>query len=262
MTNRDTTMSAARRVRRGVAVAIGAVVLLGACSSDGTGPLEGIEATLPADGGEAAPAPDPEPEVPTEPAPEPEPEPAPEPAPEPEPAPAPEAPADDDGLTTEQWVALILLGLGGFAVIAGLISWASRRSSKQQAQQSANRQSSGEIIGLSRWLVDQGSLDVLRATDLQQLGMAWNSVRPRAIDIENRCQVLAGGADQTPQNDAVRNLGLTVSSLRGALETSVQLREDPNASQMQPLIDDNAQTVSQRRQDVQLALDALSQAMV
>ena len=111
---------------------------------------------------------------------------------------------------------------------------------------------------MTRWLVDQGSLDVLRATDVQQLGMAWNSVRPRAIDIENRCQVLASGADQTPQNDAVRNLGLTVAGLRGALETSVQLREDPNASQMQSLIDDNAQTVSQRRQDVQMEIGRAS----
>ena len=229
MTNQFGKMSAARRIRRGVAVAIGAVVLLGACSSDGIGPLEGIDVTAPAEGGE--PAPDPE-------------------------------PAPDDETSTGTWVALILLGLGAFALIAGAISMASRRSGKKQAAQSAARHSSAEVIGLTRWLVDQGSVDVLRATDVQQLAMAWNSVRGRAVDIENRCQVLASSTGETTQSEALRTLGLAVASLRGALETSVKLRKDPNAPNTQPLIDDNSQTVSLRRQEAQLAMDALSRLMV
>ncbi len=55
-------------------------------------------------------------------------------------------------------------------------------------------------------------------------------------------------------------LAISVAGLRGALETSVQLREDPNANAMGTLIDENAQTVSQRRQDVRAATDALAVA--
>ncbi len=91
--------------------------------------------------------------------------------------------------------------------------------------------------------------------------MAWNSVRSRAVDIENRCQSLASSGDQSQLTDTLGTLSLNVASLRGALETSVGLRKDPNASQMQPLIDDSAQTVYRRRQDVQMAMDTLSRAM-
>jgi hypothetical protein len=59
----------------------------------------------------------------------------------------------------------------------------------------------------------------------------------------------------------VRNLGLTVAGLRGALETSVRLREDPKATELQALIDDNSRTVYQRRQDVQMAMDTVSRVM-
>lgn len=247
--------STARGARRVVVVGVGAVMLLGACTSDGTGPLDEVDVTLPADGGEAVPEP--------EPAPEPEPEPAPEPEPEPggPPAESPDLEVDDGEFTTEEWFALILLGLGGLALIIGAMALASRHSDKKQAQQNASRRRSGEIVGLTRWLVDQGSMDVMRATDAHQLDMAWNSVRTRAIDIENRCQMLASSADQTTTSNMFTTLGLNVAGLRGALETSVRLREDQNATQMQSLIDDGAQTIYRRRQDVQMAMDALSREM-
>ncbi len=113
---------------------------------------------------------------------------------------------------------------------------------------------------MSRWLADQGSVDVQRATDVQQLELAWQSVRSRAVDLENRCQALAGSAGNPNLSDALRTLSVSVAGLRGALETSVQLREDPKASEMQQLIAENTNTVSQRRQDVQSATDALSYA--
>ena len=264
MTSRRNTI-ATRRIRRSCAVVVGSLVLLGACSSDGTSPLEGGGGTVPADGGGAEPAPEPEPE----PAPEPEPEPAPEPEPEPEPAPEPEQPPaetpdegeSDSGLTSEQWFAIILIALAGFALIAGLVAYASRRSGKQQAEQSASRRSAGEIVGLSRWLADQGSIDVLRSTDVQQLELAWQTVRTRAVDLENRCQALANSAEHANLSEALRTLSINVAGLRGALETSVQLRKDPKASEMEQLIAESTNTVSQRRQEVQSATDALSYAM-
>ena len=256
MTSRRNVI-ATRRLRRSCAVVVGSLVLLGACSSDGTSPLEGVGVTVPADGGGAEPAPEPEPE----PAPEPEPEPEPAPEPEQPPAETPDEGESDGGLTSEQWFAIILIALAGFALIAGLVAYASRRSGKQQAEQSASRRSAGEIVGLSRWLADQGSIDVLRSTDVQQLELAWQTVRTRAVDLENRCQALANSAEHANLSEALRTLSINVAGLRGALETSVQLRKDPKASEMEQLIAESTNTVSQRRQEVQSATDALSYAM-
>ena len=163
-------------------------------------------------------------------------------------------------MTTGQWITLILVALGAFALIAGVTSYMTRRTAKQQDQQNADRRVTGEIVGLSRWLVDQGSIDVLRATDKQQLDTAWQSVRARAVDLDNRCNATAGSVDRSNLSDALHALAISVAGLRGALETSVQLREDPNANAMGTLIDENARTVSQRRQDVQSATDALAHA--
>jgi len=243
-------------VRRSCVLVVGSLALLGACSSDGTPPLEGGGITLPADGvgggitlpadgagGESAP------------------EPAPEPAPEQPPAQTPDEGESDGGLTSNQWFAIILIALAGLALIAGIVASASRRSDKQQAERSASRRSAGEIVGLSRWLADQGSIDVLRSTDVQQLELAWQTVRTRAVDLENRCQALANSAEHANLSDALRTLSISVASLRGALETSVRLRKDPNASEMEQLIAESTTTVSQRRQEVQSATDALSYAV-
>ena len=243
-------------VRRSCVLVVGSLALLGACSSDGTPPLEGGGITLPADGvgggitlpadgagGESAP------------------EPAPEPEPEQPPAQTPDEGESDGGLTSNQWFAIILIALAGLALIAGIVASASRRSDKQQAERSASRRSAGEIVGLSRWLADQGSIDVLRSTDVQQLELAWQTVRTRAVDLENRCQALANSAEHANLSDALRTLSISVASLRGALETSVRLRKDPNASEMEQLIAESTTTVSQRRQEVQSATDALSYAV-
>jgi hypothetical protein len=243
-------------VRRSCVLVVGSLALLGACSSDGTPPLEGGGITLPADGvggGITLPADGAVGEL------EPEPEPAPE--PEQQPAQTPDEGESEGGLTGNQWFAIILIALAGFALIAGIVASASRRSDKQQVERSANRRSAGEIVGLSRWLADQGSIDVLRSTDVQQLELAWQTVRTRAVDLENRCQALANSAEHANLSDALRTLSISVASLRGALETSVQLRKDPNASEMEQLIAESTTSVSQRRQEVQSATDALSYAV-
>ncbi|MBT4985052.1 MAG: hypothetical protein HOH42_14755 [Ilumatobacter sp.] len=102
---------------------------------------------------------------------------------------------------------------------------------------------------------------MLRSTDVQQLELAWQTVRTRAVDLENRCQALANSAEHANLSDALRTLSISVASLRGALETSVRLRKDPNASEMEQLIAESTTTVSQRRQEVQSATDALSYAV-
>lgn len=244
------------RLPRVLAVVVGAIALLGACTSDGA-PLEGVDP-----GDIEAPAPEtPDPE-----APEPEPE-----APEPEPeAPAPEAPApeappantdqpaDDDGNTTEEWLILILLGVAALAIVMGIVALTTNHSEKKKAAQAAQQRRVGELVGLGRWIHDQGSVEVLRATEAHQLQAAWLTLRARSIDLETRGAALAGATDDREAREMIMQLATNVAGLRGALETNVSLRLDEHAAAQTALIDDTTRSVYQRRQDVHMDLTRLS----
>jgi len=244
-----------RRRAAGFAIGIVAVLSLAACTGDDDGEGAAPEPT-------EAPAPEP-----TE---APAPEPTEAPAPEPTQAPAqpqstsPQDSQSTDGLTDEEWVLLIILGIGAIALIIGVTSMASNHSDKKRAQESADRRRVGEIVGLGRWLVDQGSIDVLRATDTHSLQTSWASVRQRAVEIETRSRSLASSLSDTDLSDALTKLSNDTAALRGVLETGVTLRTDqqadPDANQV--LINDNTSAVYQRRQDVQMDLNHLSSAQV
>ena len=99
---------------------------------------------------------------------------------------------------------------------------------------------------------------MLRATDTAQIDAALASARTRAVDLENRCQAMAASSGDQRLGNALLSLGLGVTSLRGALETNVSLRKDPNAPQMQELLQESAQTVSRHRQTVGAASDEVA----
>ena len=247
------------RLIRVLAIGVGTVALLGACTSDGS---PAVSLPAPETPDEGAPPPE---TSPPEPAPEPEPEPAPEPAPEPEPAPGTtvasgEASGQDDGLTTEEWVVLILLGVAALALVMGVVSLTTNHSDKKKAAQSSQNRRIGELVGLGRWILDQGSVDVLRATEAQQLQTAWQTMRARSIDLETRSASLAGATDDPNLYEMVQRLAQNVAALRGSLETNVSLRLDSNAAANTALIDDTTRSVYQRRQDVQMDLNRLSTA--
>ena len=103
---------------------------------------------------------------------------------------------------------------------------------------------------------------MLRATERSQLDLAWQTTRSRAVDLENRCQAMAGGTRDPAVRGALTTLGIDVSSLRVALETNVSLRIDPNAANMQQLLQDSAQTVASHRQAVRAATDEVSRLIV
>lgn len=252
----------ARQRRRIAGALVAGVLVLSACGSDGL--------TLPGQGEDTAPEQtepgNPEPE-PTEPEPEPEPtEPEPEPPP---PDSAPQEPPveepddeDDGGLSIGLIILIAVIVLGVLGLLFSLLGAASRRGAAKSAADDAGRRQVGELVGLSRWLVDQGSVDVLRATERSQLDLAWQTTRSRAVDLENRCQAMAGGTRDPAVRGALTTLGIDVSSLRVALETNVSLRIDPNAANMQQLLQDSAQTVASQRQTVRAATDELARLIL
>jgi len=243
---------------RALVIGVGAVALLAACSGDGSRLDDvdlggGVEA--PVDGGSSgdevqAEEPAPEPEAPASEAP----------APEAPPVQLPDlqAPVDDDGLTTEEWVVLIIMGVAAFALIMVVVALATNHSDKKKAVQSSQNRRVGELVGLGHWILDQGSVEVLRATEAQQLQTAWLTMRARSIDLETRSASLARTTDDRDVSEMVLRLAAEVAGLRGSLETNVSLRLDPNAAANTTLIDDTTRSVYQRRQDVQMDLSRLA----
>lgn len=240
------TKRTGRSLRRGllfyVALGIGALVLLGACTDEEGNPV----VTLPEDV-ELPEVTLPEGEVPevTVPATE---------APAPE-EPAPEEPAEDDeGLSTEEWVLLGLLGVVVIAVIIGATSAATRHSAKKDAARAALDGRLSAITGTSRWVVDQASVETLRISDPAQLSTSWAGTRTRIIDHESDIAALMGSTGDPGLDQSLSLLGQSVAGLRGSLDTLVSLRTGDAASGQQALIDEAARTVQERRQQLSAAM--------
>ena len=230
------TNRTSRSRRRGllfyVALALGALALLGACTDEEGNPV----VTLPED----VELPDVTLPAPEEPAPE-------EPAPE---QPAPEEPADDEGLTTEEWVLLGILGVLVIAVIIGATSAATRHSAKKGAARAGLNGRLSTITGTSRWVLDQASVETLRISDPAQLTTSWAGTRTRIIDLESDITVLMGSTGDSGLDQSLSMLGQNVAGLRGSLDTLVSLRTSDAAAGQQALIDDAARTVQERRQQL------------
>jgi len=179
MTNPVTKRSG---IRRSAVLVAAAATLLFACGSDGQSPLSTAE--LPAPEQPAPEEPAPEEPAPEEPAPE---EPAPEePAPE-EPAPeqpAPEEPVEDDGgLTSEQWIFIVLGGLLLIAVIAAIAAMTSRRSSSPAVASSQQVRLDG-ILRTGRVVHDSTMLTVLQPNDAAALQSVWGLAQHDVAELE------------------------------------------------------------------------------
>ncbi len=248
-----------------------AVVLIGAsatvaCSGDGTSPLTSLDVTLP-EGSRptvtAPPAEEPAPEepAPEEPAPE---EPAPEePAPE-EPAPeepAPEEPApeasvpeDDEGLTTEEWTLLIVVGLVVLAIVIGAALLASRRTRRRDQQRTTHQRRLDDIVRECRSVHDSAVLSILQTSNPAMLQSTFAAARNQLIDLEGRATALATELPDESDRRQLNDLGMAVAGLRGALETNVGLRVEPNEPQQGELIDSSNRTVLHRSEQLESAL--------
>jgi hypothetical protein len=246
-TDRSTSQRSRTRPPRHLAffaaIALGLVVLLGACSSDTQDQIRDAASTI---------AP-PEGTAPPETAP-------PETAP-PETAPPETAPPDDgEGLTTEEWILIGILAVVVFALIIAATSASARHSEKKQAARSALNGRLGEIAGGSRWMVDQGSVEIMRTTDPTQLRTSWDDLRRRAIDLEGQIAALASSTGDGNLDESLRYLGQRVAGLRGSLDSLVSLRTAHDAASQQALIASTEQTVYERRQQLAAAIEPVAAA--
>ncbi len=181
-------------------------------------------------------------------------------APATEPAPGGEQPATDDRISTEDWILLGILGIAAFALIVGVTSAAHRHSEKKAAALAEQNRSIGEIVGVARWIHDQGSLEVLRLTDPGQLERAWNDVRGRMVDLEAEVATERASTDDAHLDRSLDQLGQSVAGLRGALSSSVSLRTGADAGSQTQLIQDAAQTARERRIQLAAAIDTVAAA--
>ena len=270
-TSRQSPLVARPRARvaalRWLAIGLGALaLLLSACSDEAKEQIgeaiEGVETGPGRDtaGGSVPPATDPPATDPpaTDP-PSTEAAPATDP-PATEPAPGGEQPATDDRISTEDWILLGILGIAAFALIVGVTSAAHRHSEKKAAALAEQNRSIGEIVGVARWIHDQGSLEVLRLTDPGQLERAWNDVRGRMVDLEAEVATERASTDDAHLDRSLDQLGQSVAGLRGALSSSVSLRTGADAGSQTQLIQDAAQTARERRIQLAAAIDTVAAA--
>jgi len=209
--------------------AVAAVVLVGACGEDGETPTrpEDPAVTLP-EGGvtlpESTDAPEPEPAPePTE-APEPEPTEAPEPAPEDEPESTPEEPTDsDDGLTSEQWILIVLAGLAVLAILGVLISRQTAKTKNDDLHADTLRARIDGVVTRGRWVVEQGVPAYRQAADPAAVAATWSSLDGQLLALEQDVGALGRevGPDDMP---TVTSLTSAMTGLRASLNDWQRIR--------------------------------------
>lgn len=229
-------------------VLVGAMVLLlAACTEEGqqqvSDALENVSATgeitLPEGSVPEEAAPDPEPETTT--------------------APEPDDPADDeDGLSSSDWVLLLLLGIAAVALIAAAISAAGRYSASKSARRSAVSMRIGDIVGSSRWIHDSGSMAVLLVQDPNQVQSAWAPVRTRMMDAESQIATLGANVKDEELRGVLHDLGQAVTGLRSAEEAYVTAKSRAVGVDGEELLRSSYQSVIDRRRDLQLAIEPLA----
>jgi hypothetical protein len=235
--------------RLGVAsMALVAASLMAACSSSGESPL--TSADLP-ESGETRPAlstPAAEEPAPEEPAPE-------EPAPE---EPAPEEPSattpDDEGLTSEEWALLIVLGLLVLAIVIGATALASRRSRGRAGTHETNQRRLDDITRGCRSIHDSAVISLLQASDPTLLQSTWAAARTQLVDLQTRVASLTAELSEAGQRQSLNELGSAVGGVRGALESNVGLRLEPEAGGQGELIEASNRTVLYRSEQLESAL--------
>jgi len=233
---------------------------LGACGSDG--PIANLRPGTTIDGGggpaptDAPPATD-NPPATEAPAPSPTEAPAPTDAPAtPDPDPDPLVPDTDTGTDTDTDegvdLLVVLLIVGGLALVAILIGFLVSRSgrSRSAAAPSANASTQSSLLSTSQWITDQLSLELMAAPSAQAQ-QRWSVERSRLDNV-------AIGAQQQyleAQDANWQPLAQTMSALAAALDTNLTLRaQDPPNAQ---LIDESTAVVNRHRGALQQLIAAL-----
>jgi hypothetical protein len=169
-------------------------------------------------------------------------------------------PTTDDAMSTEDWILLGILGVAAFALIVGVTSAAHSHSEKKAAALAEQNRSIGEIVGTSRWIHDQGSLEVLRQTDPGALERSWDDLRGRMVDLEARIATKRSATDDGDLGRSLDRLGQAVAGLRGALTSYVSLSAGAVPGTEPELIQDASRTARERRNQLAAAIDPVAAA--
>lgn len=250
--------------QRLVAGLLALISVVTACTDDGRSrvddALENISSAQPADDQrDAAPA-----EAAPEEAASEEPPPETTTAPPAEPPPADTAPTGpapgSEGLSTEDWFLLLTLGMAVVSIIVIALAVASRRSQATTEHRAALHSRLREVVGQSRWIHDAGSVEVLLATDPEQLTRVWNELRTRMVDLESRIATLAASTGEVSLDRDLRHLAQCVADLRNAEEAYVTTGSRVRGNHADLTRTAN-QTVADYRLRLQAAIERVADAM-
>lgn len=161
---------------------------------------------------------------------------------------------DDGGVSTEEWIALILLGALVIGVIIGLVSWVSGRSRRRRQHDAERSRQLSQVVGGARWAHDQAAMTVLATTDPTALQSTWAAVQSRLFDLE--ASIATSDVGDSESDAAIAQLGQRVGDLQSALAADVALRLSARAQQPE-LVENSRRTVLERNDQLERALDPL-----
>ncbi len=86
------------------------------------------------------------------------------------------------------------------------------------------------------------------------LQSTWAAARTQLVDLESRVASLTPQLSEEGQRQSLNQLGMAVAGVRGALESNVGLRLDPEAEGQGDLIEASNRTVLYRSEQLESAL--------
>ena len=165
------------------------------------------------------------------------------------------AEAEDGGLSSEQWIGLIVLGALVIGAIIAVTAWISGRSKRSGHEMVERSRQVNEVISRSRWVHDQATLSVLATTDPTALQSTWSTVQAQLLDLE--ASIAASRSGDPVLDSEMAHVGRSVGDLRGALAADVALRLTSQGQQLE-LVEASRRTVLQRNDELERALRPLA----
>ncbi|MCP3856451.1 MAG: hypothetical protein GY745_11620 [Actinomycetia bacterium] len=139
-------------------------------------------------------------------------------------------------------------------------SLASRHSEQKASARRVRNRRLAEIVGTGRWIHDQGSVDLLRATSAEQLRMLWAGTRERIMESERAVAVMATEESDESLALSLDEAGRALVGLRGAAESYVSVKLSPPTESTGALLTAATQTLYERRQQLESALRPIEAA--
>lgn len=167
---------------------------------------------------------------------------------------------DSDGVFTLGWLLVVLLLMIAFALVVAATMAATRRADAKQAARRELLNHLSEIVGTSRWVHDSGSNEVLLATDVNQMQMAWYEVRARIITLESDIAALTANTFDVGLTSDLNYLAQSLADLRSAEEGYVTTKARAGNSRAE-LTRISDETVGARRRQLQAAIEPIAAAM-